>query len=237
METNQKINVADNTTAPNSRAGRLTLVYYTDPLCCWSWAFTPVLEKWLATYNGEVDLRYCMGGMLEGWDKYHDTVREVSKPVQMGPVWLEAKQMTGATIDDTIWFRDPPASSYPACLAVKCAQLQSAEAGICFLKTAQRAVMMEGKNIAKREILLSIAEGVAKEVHSFDVAVFQQQLQEPAALDAFKADVAEAKANNIVRFPSLLVSHSATQKKLMLTGYRPADALEQSIHQLLAQTA
>ncbi|KAA2242659.1 DsbA family protein [Chitinophaga agrisoli] len=213
--------------------GLLDIVYYTDPLCCWSWAFEPVWDQLLLEFDGKVQWRYCMGGMLPEWDTYHDTVRAVSKPLQMGPVWLETKQVTGAVIDDKIWFKDPPASSYPACVAVKSAALQSAVAADAYLKKLRMAVMTAGLNIAKKEALLMVAKELAMEDPRFDAGLFEEQLSDPRSIAAFKQDLEEVRLRNIKRFPSLLISYSSNHKKLLLTGYRPYNALLESVAALV----
>lgn len=109
----------------NSKADLLEITYYTDPLCCWSWAFEPQWRRFLYEFRGKIRYRYCMGGLLPQWNNYNDAINSVTRPIQRGPVWMHAKQMSGMPIDQNIWMRDPPSSSYPACIAVKCAALQS----------------------------------------------------------------------------------------------------------------
>src|SRR6478609_7542743 len=106
----------------------LQIVYYTDPLCCWSWAFEPQWRRLRYELGNQMRFRYCMGGLLADWEKYNDPMNAVSRPSQMGPLWFEAKYISGMPIREHIWHKDPPASSYPACIAVKCAALQSAAA-------------------------------------------------------------------------------------------------------------
>ena len=59
-------------------------------------------------------------------------------------------------IDDRIWVEDPPTSSYPACIAIKAAELQSAEAADLYLGWLRHAVMTQRRNIARREVLLEV---------------------------------------------------------------------------------
>ena len=213
--------------------GLLDIVYYTDPLCCWSWAFEPIWERFLQEFAGKVQWRYCMGGMLPAWRNYTDTLHAISKPIQMGPVWLEAKQVTGAFIDDKIWFRDPPASSYPACVAVKSAAQQSEKAASAYLKAIRKAVMNNGQNIAKKEVLVAVANQLALEDPSFNAALFERQLSDPLVIAAFKKDLEETATRQVQRFPSLLISYTNAGRKLLLTGYRPYEALVKSVETLI----
>src|ERR1044072_7891663 len=95
-----------------SNADQVEIVYYTDPLCCWSWAFEPQWRRLLFEYQGDIEWKYCMGGLLPAWDSYDDTVNNVTRPIQMGPVWMHAAQVSGMPIQTRIWMNDPPASSY-----------------------------------------------------------------------------------------------------------------------------
>jgi putative protein-disulfide isomerase len=203
---------------------KVDIVYYTDPLCCWSWVFEPVIQQLRTQYN----LRYCMAGMLASWESYHDTLNAVTRPIQMGPVWLQAKQMSGIPLNDKIWFKDPPASSYPACVAVKCAAMQSAAAEEMYLARLREAVMLNEQNIAKKEVLLAIA----KEVPLLDIALFEQQLSSEQVLNAFKADLQETQYRGIKRFPSLLITVPGKKTGVLLTGNRPLESIIEAINQL-----
>jgi len=211
----------------------LQITYYTDPLCCWSWAFEPVIQQLRAGYGSRIGWRNCMGGMLSQWTSYHDTLHAVSRPVQMGPVWMQARQLTGVALDDSIWFRDPPASSYPACVAVKCAGLQSAAAEELYLHKVRSAVMTAGRNIAKKEVLLALAvELAAEQPGAFNAERFAGELGSDAAINAFRADLQEVRYRNISRFPSLLFFTGSNKKSLLLTGSHSYDVIESHIKQL-----
>src|SRR5438128_964944 len=136
-----------------NKADRVEIIFYTDPLCCWSWAFEPQWRRLQYEFQDQLAFRYVMTGLLPGWKNYSDPVYSVSKPMQMGPVWLEASETSGMPIYDRIWVEDPPASSYPACIAVKSMQLQSQTAAVKYLRRLRETVMLQGENIAKQTIL------------------------------------------------------------------------------------
>jgi hypothetical protein len=58
--------------APTSGAGsqdpapgaRIELVYYTDPLCCWCWAFEPHWRRLRAEVGSALDWPYRLAGMI-----------------------------------------------------------------------------------------------------------------------------------------------------------------------------
>ena len=209
----------------------LDIVYYTDPLCCWSWAFEPVWRRLRYEYSDEISYRYCMGGLLPGWKNYNDSVNSVTRPAQMGPVWMHAQQLSGMPIQPDIWMRDPPASSYPACMAVKCAGLQSADAGEVFLRCLREAIMIRSANITNKEVLLIIAEEVAAIIPAFDPDRFRLDLAGDVALEAFRKDLLEVQHHNISRFPTLLVKNKNKQA-ILIAGYRPYNVLLQSLRKL-----
>jgi hypothetical protein len=63
------------------------ITYYTDPLCCWSWAFEPQWRRLRYEYSGKIKWRYRMGGLLPDWSSFSDPMNDVSRPIQMGPFW------------------------------------------------------------------------------------------------------------------------------------------------------
>jgi len=215
-------------------SGQLSIKYFTDPLCCWSWTFEPAFQQLKNEMGDALSVQYYMCGLLPGWENYNDSLNAVSKPIQMGPVWLQAKQMSGTYINDKIWFTDPPASSYPACIAVKCAGMQSEKAEELYLFKVREAVMVHGKNIAKREVLIEIATALSYEYPGLlDVSLFDQELTSDKVINAFRKDMQEADYRGVLRYPTLLVSTPGKKEHLMLTGNRPYNALRASIQSVL----
>jgi putative protein-disulfide isomerase len=202
----------------------ISIVYYTDPLCCWSWALDKQLAHLEKEWPGDITWRYCMGGLLPGWNQYADHQNSIMRPAQMGPMWMQAGEMLELTLAHRIWVEDPPASSYPACIAVKCAEIQSAMAGRHYLHFVRKAVMEHGLNISRREALIVVAECVAGITNQFSVARFVQDLESDAGTEAFRKDLQETKYRNINRFPSLVIQRPGT-RGVIVTGYRPAEVL------------
>ena len=210
----------------------IQITYYSDPLCCWSWGFEPQWRKLRFDYRGKIQWRYRMCGMLSGWDSFEDPMNSVSRPIQMGPVWMEAKNITGMPMDDKVWFHDPPASSFPACVGVKCAGLQSPEAEEWYLRRVREALMLEGKNIAKQEVLLEVAETLAADKpHLFDSSRFKSDLQTEAAQEAFRQDLQEARYHRIGRYPTLTIQKPG-KAGVIITGYRPYDVLLDAVKEV-----
>ena len=209
----------------------LEIIYYTDPLCCWSWAFEPQWRRLLYELKGKVNYRYCMGGLLPSWKHFNDSVNSVTRPLQMGPVWMHAKEVSGMPIDQNIWMRDPPSSSYPACIAVKAAAMQSKEAEENLLRLLREAVMMRGENIAQKNVLFSLAEELGKVDKEFDVNKFERDFSSDDALEDFRKDLAEVKMKNINRFPSLVCKFE--NNAILISGFQPYSFIMKQLKQLV----
>ncbi len=205
--------------------------YYTDPLCCWSWALEPQLRKLRYCLADKLQWNNIMCGMLPDWKTYSDPMNSVSRPGQMGPVWKEAQHTSGMPFNDRIWVDDPPASSYPACLAVKTAELQGRLAGELYLRKAREAVMTRGINVAKKEALLHLADELAADTSCFNFSGFKRDFSRGAALECFKEDMKRTKAKSIFRYPTLVLV-GADGKGVIMTGYRPYQSFLEAIRHL-----
>jgi putative protein-disulfide isomerase len=208
----------------------IDITIYTDPLCCWSWAFEPQLEKIKAALSQRAIWTYRMGGLIPTWKNFHDEVNSVTRPVQMGPVWMHAGQVANMPIHHQIWMQDPPSSSYPACIAVKAVQLQSPEAGTLYLKMLRNACMVNGENIAKEDVLFRIAKALKDIFTSLDLDQFQKDYHGDAARDEFREDLDLVRKYNINRFPTLIVK--AGVKAIMIPGYRQHEEVLNAIQQI-----
>lgn len=211
---------------------RVEITFYTDPLCCWSWAFEPAWRKLQYQFREQIYFKYVMTGLLPSWKNYSDPLYSVNRPQQMGPVWMEVSETTGMPTESKIWVEDPPASSYPACIAFKSMQLQSETAAIKYLRMMREAVMLEGRNIAKQAVLIEIAEGlINKYPTSLSLQRFASDLTDGPGLEAFRLDWQETQNRHITRTPTLIMRTPGKQA-IMLTGYRPYAALLEAIKQI-----
>jgi putative protein-disulfide isomerase len=211
---------------------QVAIVCYTDPLCCWSWGMLPQLERLMDEHSEHITLAYCMGGLIPDWTEFSDPLNSIHKPAQMGPMWMQAGHLTGRPIDDMVWISDPPSSSYPACIAVKTAQLQSPEAGQRMLFSLSEAVMENRKNIAKTEVIAEVSENLANDhPQIFDFGRFKKEYNGDLSREAFRQDLQKVKLNKIGRFPTLTISNGK-ERGVMITGYRPYEALLEAIRQV-----
>jgi len=122
---------------------------------------------------------------------------------------------------------DPPASSYPACIAVKCAGLQGSEYEEMMFRALQETVMLEGRNIARNTVLSETAD---KMPPAFNGDQFREDLLAGRGIEAFRKDMEEIRLHSIERFPSIKIDANA--KAILITGYRHTDVLLQGIQKL-----
>lgn len=199
----------------------VSITYYTDPLCCWSWAFEKQWQKIRTRFKDVITWQYCMGGLLPGWN----LVNSINRPLKVYPMWMHAAEHTGAAISHDAWMNDPPASSYPGCIAVKSAGLQSQCAEELYLFRLREACMLYGKDITKADVLLEIAHDLAKDKSlAFNEKLFKQHLLGNEGMDAFRKDLQQVKYRGVKRFPSLLIKNSAGNARLM-TGYQTFETI------------
>jgi predicted DsbA family dithiol-disulfide isomerase len=200
------------------------VTYYTDPLCSWSWAMQPEWRRVREELGHRMAWRYRMGGMIADWASFRDPLNDVAVPAQMGPRWMEVSRLSGVPIDPHIWEEDPPASSYPACVAVKAAERQGQIQGERYLLRLREAVMRERRNIARREVLIDLANELADESFeddAFDAEALVRDIDSGVALELFREDLQDASYRGIGRFPTMIMRAVGSSEGVMVVGYRP----------------
>ncbi|WP_165823967.1 DsbA family protein [Pseudochryseolinea flava] len=216
----------------SSEADRIVVNYYTDPLCCWSWAFNKPWQQIQERFAPFLDVNYIMCGMIPSWDKFEDPMNCISGPAQMGPLWMHIEQETKISVASEIWLTDPPSSSLPACLAVKCATLQSSQAGVGLFHRLQQALMQKGLNISKESVIHAVASEYAEQHPSlFNFGHFELHWKKGAAKSLLRGDIQQALYYKIDRYPTLTLTHPKAEG-LMMVGYRPYEVLQQGFNSM-----
>lgn len=208
--------------------------YFTDPFCSWCWATEPQLLRLQEAYRGRVTVRYFLGGLVEDIANFYDPGNDISGTAQVAPHWREVTERTGQPIDERVMsdITDPHWSTWPACIAVKAAQLQGDEIGERYLRRLRRAVMTERQNVSERPAQLRLAAEVA----GLDVARLAADLDGNEARQAFTADMQLGRQYGATGFPSLLFIQRETPtgepQGLMVGGHRSSDTYTQVIHRI-----
>ena len=207
--------------------------FYTDPACPWSWSIEPAMRRFAIEFGETVELRPVMGGLA----------REFGDPLAVVADWLAAADAGGMPVDPRLWIESPPASSYPACLAVKAAAEQGPPAEAAYLRVLREGFAARRRKLDGTEALTA----AAREVAGLDVARFQVDLQSNAMAEQFGADLDRAQAaaeraeaagarprstgagpsGARVQLPSLEL-HAADGATYGLYGAQPYDAYRQA---------
>lgn len=212
---------------------KIQISYFTDPLCCWSWAMEPQWKKLRYEYAGLIGWKYHMAGMISDWNSYNDALNFINTPQQMEPLWREAQKVSGMVMHEEIWLQNPPSSSYPACIAVKCAELQSFEASEAYLRLLREAVMLKALNISHLEVIRSLADELESEMpNRFNAHRFKDELSSNECVLAFREDLRLVQQYGIFKFPTLIFSRKGTDQTIAISGYRPYSQLVKAINEL-----
>lgn len=147
------------------------VIYFTDPLCPWSWAAEPALRRLEAEFGGELRVTYVMVGMAREVDAAH-LLSET----------LDAVASSGMPADPRVWLEGAPRSSYPACMAVKAAAEQGLDGP--YLRRLRLGTMTRRERLDNAEALTA----AAREVGGMDVARFEIDLRSNAIVEAFGSD-------------------------------------------------
>jgi predicted DsbA family dithiol-disulfide isomerase len=166
---------------------------FTDPACPWSWGTEPKLRRLAWELGASIEWRWVMGGLARGYGPgYRDSgagmtgERDCFDGLVME--WLDAAAEAQMPTDPRIWRQNPLASTYPACQAVKAAAEQGPEAASRYLRRAREAILVERTKLDHAEALVAAA-GQA----GLDVERFRIDLASNASLEAFAADLEEAR--------------------------------------------
>ena len=159
----------------------ISVEYYTDPACPWSWAIEPSIRKLDVELGDELSWSRVMAGLAKEWP--------AEERGRLIVEWLRVAAETQAPLDPLLWMEGPPASSYPACMAVKAASDQGGRAEERYLRRLREGLLCERLKLDHAEALVEQAR-----VAGLDVERFRIDLRSHAMTEAFAADLAAAHA-------------------------------------------
>lgn len=152
--------------------------YYTDPACPWSWAQEPHRRHLQAEFGEGLSFTYVMGGLARHFDRPLDTLAQ----------WLDAATDSTMALDPRLWLRSAPASSFPSCLGVKAAAEQGCAPA--YLRRAREAFAIERRALDHASVLTDLARSVP----GLDAERFRSDLASSATLEALGADLERTRA-------------------------------------------
>jgi putative protein-disulfide isomerase len=209
---------SNETTTISTEDKPVKIVYYTDPICSSCWGIEPQLRKLKLEYGDYFEIEYRMGGLLPDWS-YNSG--GISKPSDVAHHWDEASLHYEMPIDGNVWIDDPLDSSYPSCIAMKAAQMQSKEKAIVFMRILREKLFLEKKNIAKWE---NIEE--AAKLAKLDIQKMKTDYDD--AEELFQKDLDYGKKLGVRGFPTLFFS-DGNNNQLIVYGSKPYDAYENTL--------
>jgi putative protein-disulfide isomerase len=159
----------------------VSVAYYTDPADPWSWALEPAVRRLRVEFGAAVAITYVMGGLA----------REVGDPVVTARAWLEAGAQSGMPVDVRLWLESPPASTYPACLAVKAAAEQGDPAP--YLRRLREGFAVRRRKLDTTEALVDEARATP----GLDVDRFRIDLASNAIVELFGADLERLRSREL----------------------------------------
>jgi predicted DsbA family dithiol-disulfide isomerase len=188
------------------------LRYHTDPACPVSWAAEPLVRRFLVEFGADLAITYVMGGLAREYEPpYESRVME----------WLEHADRSGMPFDPRLWTEGPIRSTYPACMAVKAAAEQGADAAGRYLRALREGLMCFRRKLDAKEALVEEARGAG-----LDVGRFRIDLDSHAIVEAFGADLEATRAHGR-ELPFFVLGEEAIgagdlQAALKRAGARPA---------------
>lgn len=202
---------------------RISIMYFTDPICSTCWITQPQLRKLQLEYNEHINIEYKMSGLLPSWENYNRF--GITTPSDVAAHWEEVCSYYEMPINKNIWLEDPLPSSYPPSIAFKAAELQDTTKAVFFLRRIREMVFLEKKNIIKNEFLQRAAFDVG-----LDPARLLQDI-EGKAQENFKEDLILSEKLKIQVLPTLIFANNKGIE-LALNGFQPYESFVDVIHQL-----
>src|SRR5438874_12267171 len=176
-----------------ARAMAVTVRYFTDPACSWSWSSEPTVRRLMTEFGDSLSWRYVMGGLARDYTKGHEDPEAGiggARGVYPGLVahWLDVADEGRMPIDPRLWLEGPIVSTYPACMAVKAAAEQAEDGGYRYLRLLREGLLCFRRKLDTTEALVEEARRARLDVERFRIG-----LASHAIVEAFGADLEEAR--------------------------------------------
>ncbi|MCT2564549.1 DsbA family protein [Chryseobacterium herbae] len=208
-----------------STKDKITIIYYTDPICSSCWGIEPQLRKLKLEYGNAVELDYRMGGLLPSWDIYNSG--GISKPSDVAHHWEEVSPYYKMPIEGGVWITDPLNSSYPPSIAFKAAQMQDKKKAVVYMRILREMVFLDKLNITKIEHLEKAAE-----LAGLNVTQWKEDYESKAQIE-FKKDLDLGRQLGVRGFPTLIFTKDDEILDI-LYGVKPYADFEHRIKKISA---
>ncbi len=138
---------------------RIEVIHFADPWCWWSWGLEPIIQRLREVYGDQIRVAYKMGGITDDiseWRREYDVTDD--KALKN---WIsESNLITGTPADPEYYIKTKVKSTWPACIAVKAAQMQGEEIAERFYRRLMEGNLLESKNGSEEEVYMTVAKDV-----------------------------------------------------------------------------
>jgi len=202
----------------------LRVIWYTDPHNVWCWGCEPMMRRLEVVYPDAVEVTVRMGGLFEDFTPVREQWARMSGGRWTASVLaffeavaaqhqmpMDAAQMLEAS--------DDFASTWPACIATKAAELHGIDIGRRYLRALREAWCIEGRGIHRRSVQADVARAVG-----LDVDAFSKALDDGTAEQAFRKDREECERLEITGFPTFEIGRGDMSARL--NGWQPWEVFE-----------
>lgn len=208
----------------------LRVTWYTDPHSVWCWGCEPMVRRLEIVYPEAIEFEIRQGGLFEDFSPVREQWARMS-----GGRWtisvqaffdavssqhrmpMDSRRMIQA-VDD---FR----STWPACIAVKGAELQGGPPGHRYLRALREAWYFDGRPIHT----VAVQTDVARE-SGLDPDAFREALDGGTAKEAFLADRKECERLEVTGFPAFTLDRGNSSTRI--NGWQPWEVFEEALRRL-----
>ncbi|HEX9341034.1 MAG TPA: DsbA family protein [Thermoplasmata archaeon] len=205
-------------------AARIHVVWYTDPHNIWCWGCEPMVRRLQVVYPDAVEVEVRMGGLFEDFTPVREQWARMSGGRWTASVlaFFEAvaeqhrMPMNSQRMIENV---DDFDSTWPACIAVKAAELQGRDAAARYLRALREAWCLDGRPIHRRGVQIEVASESGLDPDAFETA-----LEDGRAENAFRNDREECERHEVTGFPTFEITRDETTARI--NGWQPWEVLE-----------
>lgn len=210
----------------------IEIIEFTDPVCTWCWGSEPILRKLETHFDGDISIKYVMGGLVKDIRDFYDSYNGIGKDPELSNFniakhWLEASNRHGMPVmtEGFCLFTEKFPSTYPQNIAYKAAQMENQELADKFLRRIREATTTEAKQTNRLDILIELVSEVGLDVDSF-----LKRMNDGSAEIAFNKDLAMTKNYGVRGFPAFLIRYG--EREIMIRSFQNYEAFKSIIYSL-----
>jgi len=191
---------------PNTKP---TLYYIHDPMCSWCWAFHRTWQKVQQQINGQINIKYIVGGLAED---SHEVMPQ-SMQTDIAGYWkVIQKKVPGTKFNFDFWKKNKPRrSTYPACRAVLAAKSLKPSSEQTMILGIQEAYYLSAKNPSDIEVLAEVAQSNNIDKDKFLKAIKSKEIQ-----NQLENEISFSKSIFAQGFPSLILFKGGEYKQIQI---------------------